>query len=63
MFRNVRFTVIVFATGLGIAACPEPEAVGHAPKAQVDMAKARLDKATDKMADSVQEAAKVGDTE
>ena len=54
-----RIALIAVVTALACAGCPEPEAVGHAPKAQVDMAKERLDKATDRTAAGVNEAAKV----
>jgi hypothetical protein len=51
MLRNVGFVVVgsVFCALLG---CPDPEVVGHAPKAQVDEAKVRIEKAEKKAAEA-----------
>lgn len=54
---------LVTALALASVGCPDTDTVGHAPKEQIDMAKERLDKATDKAAAGVQEAAKATDAE
>jgi hypothetical protein len=42
----VALVAVVLAAGVG---CPDPEVVGHAPKAQVDEAAARIEKASKKL--------------
>ncbi|MCC7071471.1 MAG: hypothetical protein IT383_09115 [Deltaproteobacteria bacterium] len=61
----VRALVTTFVAALALASigCPKPEDVGHAPKEQIDMAKERLDKASDKAAAGLNEAAKAADTQ
>ncbi len=63
MTRGTRVALVAVFVALTCAGCPKPEAVGHAPKAQIDMAQERLDKASDKIAAGVEEAAKVGDSQ
>ncbi len=60
-----RVLLLSLSSGLLLAAlgCPDPEAVGHAPKEQIDMARERLDKAADKATAGLQEAAKAAEPE
>ncbi len=60
---RVLLASLTVALALAALGCPDPEEVGHAPKAQVDMAKERLDKAADKAAVGVQDAAKAADAQ
>ena len=61
MTRAPALLALAGLSALLAAGCPDTEAVGHAPKKQIDMAQERLDKATDKMTKGLDEAAKAVD--
>lgn len=60
---RVLFAMLVASLALAAAGCPDPKEVGHAPKEQIDMAKERLDRAADKAAVGLQDAAKAADAQ
>lgn len=61
MIRPIATLALAGLLALVAAGCPEPEAVGHAPKQQIDMAQERLDKASAKVSKGLDEAAKAVD--
>lgn len=61
MTRSPALLALAGLTALLAAGCPDTEAIGHAPKKQIDMAEQRLDKATEKMTKGLDEAAKAVD--
>jgi hypothetical protein len=61
MLRTPSALIVALLPVLVATGCPDPEEVGHAPKAQVDEVKARVEKAEDKIEANTAAAAAVHD--